>query len=279
MPRILIAEGNTPELLQGRTEAGLPWTAEAYGAALAVFDPEVEVTVTRPYFDGWDLDALDMAGFDGLAVTGSGVSWSGADARARPFWALYEKAFAASVPALGCCWGMQTAAVVLGGDTAAGPNGVEAGFARGVTLTEAGAAHPLHAGRARVFDVLCMHRDDVTRLPEGAVVTASNAHTEVQGMVYEQGGTRFWGLQYHPEITLHDVAWYFQRSEGAFAPLKISLAAAAAELTRIAEAPAADPALSARYGIDATITDRQRHGVELGNWLRMAVAAPQPAED
>ena len=195
MPRILIADGNTPDITARIRADGCPAFGEGYASALRHFDCRVETLITEPYAPGYDLGSFDIASFDGLAVTGSGVDWSGADERARPFWQLYEAAFSAGVPAIGCCWGLQTAAVVLGGDTAAGPNGFELAFARDVTLTEDGASHPFHAGREGAFDMLCMHRDDVTRVPEGAVVTATNAHTHVQGMVYEQGDVRFWGVQ------------------------------------------------------------------------------------
>ncbi|MEM7507361.1 MAG: type 1 glutamine amidotransferase [Pseudomonadota bacterium] len=276
MTRILVAEGNTPALLHGRTEQGLAWTAEAYGAALAHFAPQIEIEVTRPYFDGWDPGRIAFDNLDGMVVTGSGVAWSGADARARGFWQLYERAFASGVPALGSCWGLQTAAVVLGGDTGAGPNGVEAGFAREVSLTDTGRDHPLHRGREGRFDVLCMHRDDVTRLPEGAVATATNAHTQVQAMVYEDGTTQFWGMQYHPEITLSDVAYYFSRSEGACAddgfalghsPVGMKLVDAAPDLAAIHADPSGTAALQARYDVTGDILDFDRHAVELRNWL------------
>lgn len=276
MTRILVAEGNTPDLLQGRTARGLPWTAEAYGAALAQFAPGIEIEVTRPYFDGWDLQAIDFDRIDGMAVTGSGVSWSGANERARPFWQLYERAFASGTPALGSCWGMQTAAVVLGGETGAGPNGVERGFARAVTLTEAGRDHPLHRGRRAPFDVLCMHRDDVTRLPAGAVATATNAHTGVQAMAYDQGATQFWGMQYHPEITLEDVAFYFSQSTEAWfgdAATENAVASGtrlvdvAPDLRAIAADPAGTEALQKRYAVGTEILAFDRHAVELRNWL------------
>lgn len=267
MPRILIAEGNTPALVASRQEAGLAPMADTYGAALAHFCPTVEIDIARPYFDDWDPGRVDFAAYDGMAVTGSGVSWSGADARARPFWALYEQAFASGTPALGCCWGLQTAAVVLGGDTHAGPNGIEAGIARGVELTDAGRTHPLHAGRTAQFDVLCMHRDDVTRPPAGAVITATNAHSRVQGMVVEQGSTRFWGVQYHPELTLDDIAFFFERSEGGFDALGRNVAEAAADLQTISADPGNSGALQGRYDIRAEILDFDRHGIELANWL------------
>lgn len=267
MTKVLILEGNTPELLQPREAMGIPWTAEAYGAALRVFAPALEIDIVRPYFPDFDPDAVEIDGIDGMAVTGSGVSWNGADAWARPFWRLYERAFAAGKPVLGCCWGLHLGAVVLGGDTAAGPNGVEAGFARDVELTEAGKAHPLHAGRSGTFDVAAMHRDDVTRLPDSAVITASNAHTQVQGMVYEQGATRFWGVQYHPELTLADIAYFFTRPSTADPGELARRAEAAADFRRILDDPAASGDLRARHGIDDAILNFEIHAVELRNWL------------
>ena len=128
-----------------------------------------------------------------------------------PFWVMYEKAFAAGTPSFGSCWGMQTAAVALGGETKAGPNGVEVGFARAIRPAD----HPMMAGRRDGFDALAMHRDDVTRAPEGAVVTASNDHTAVQAFAYEAGDADFWGVQYHPECRLRDVAhWLGRTKEG-----------------------------------------------------------------
>ncbi|MEM8843257.1 MAG: type 1 glutamine amidotransferase [Pseudomonadota bacterium] len=267
MARVLIADGNPAELNARRLKSGRPGTAEAYGVALRRFDPSLEIRITRPYYDGWSLDRVDLDGIDGLAVTGSGVDWSAADERAAPYWRLYERAFSAGVPVLGCCWGLQNAAVVLGGDTTAGPNGVETGFARDLTLTEAGRHHPLHASRAPVFDALCIHRDDVTRVPAGAVVTASNAHTHVQGMVYEQGEAHFWGVQYHPEMELMDVAYILRRREpgengegGTFREMADDLAA-------IADAPDATHDLRERHDIGDGLVNPAIHGAELRNWL------------
>lgn len=273
MTRILIVEGNTSDLTARRRVSGLKGVAEAYGDALRRFAPGIKIEIARPYFEGWSGDAIEMTGFDGMAVTGSGVEWSAADKRAEPFWRLYEQAFAASVPVLGCCWGLQNGAVVLGGDTTAGPNGVELGFARDLTLTEAGRKHPLHAGRTSVFDALCIHRDDVTRVPKGAVITASNAHTTVQGMVYEVGDISFWGVQYHPEMDLYDVAYCFRRPSLAHTDPEGSLVETAARLEEIAKTPDTTISVQESLGIGPDILDAQVHGLELKNWLSTAVGA------
>lgn len=275
--RVLILDGNTTELRVGRRLAGLPGVAESYGAALCGWRPDLDVTVERPYSPGFDPGLAALSGADGLVITGSGVVWSAADERARPFWRALEGAFAAGVPVLGSCWGLQLAAVVLGGSVGSGPNGVEAGFARDVTLSVEGMLHPLHAGRAPVFDVLCMHRDDVIEVPDGAVVTASNAHTRVQAMVYERGDVRVWGLQYHPEMGLADVAHYMERSAPAFGLALEDADAPAGDLRCIAAgAPGAD-ALCDRHGIGPGITDPATHGRELGNWVETALGLPVSA--
>lgn len=267
MARVLIADGNPADLNAPRLNSGRLGTAEAYGAALRRFDPTLEIQITRPYYEGWSLDHVDLDGIDGMAVTGSGVEWSAADQRAAPFWRLYEKAFSAGVPVLGCCWGLQNGAVVLGGDTTAGPNGVETGFARDLTLTEMGKHHPLHASRAPVFDALCIHRDDVTRVPKGAVVTASNGHTHVQGMVYEQGETQFWGLQYHPEMDLIDVAHILRRREQGEQSAGGKLSDMADDLIAIADAPDTTHDLRERHDIGEGLVNPEIHGAELRNWL------------
>ena len=103
-----------------------------------------------------------------------------------------RKVFEAGLPTLGSCNGMQLAASVLGGQSSASPNGREDGLARDVTLTEAGRAHPFMAGRIDGYAAPCVHRDEVSRLPDGAVVLATNNHSEVQAFAYENDGIRFW---------------------------------------------------------------------------------------
>ncbi|MEM6663926.1 MAG: type 1 glutamine amidotransferase [Pseudomonadota bacterium] len=267
MTTVLIVEGNTPEITDATRAAGRPTSAEGYGAALIHFSPGLEIRMTQPYAPGWTIDRVDFDGVDGLVVTGSAAEWTGGDEKSRPFWQVYEGAFSRGIPALGSCWGLQTAAVTLGGETAAGPNGREVSFARNVSLTAEGAAHPLHRGRADTFDVLCMHRDDVTRVPDGAIVTATNAHTAVQGMVYEQGDTKFWGIQYHPEVTLDEVAFWLSADHTASDGGKRMVA----DYCAIAEDPAGTADLRAKHRVGPDILDFDRHGVELRNWLVHAV--------
>lgn len=81
-------------------------------------------------------------------------------------------------------------------------------MATGIELTEAGRSHPMMAGRRDGFAVPCTHRDEVVRLPEGAVRLAGNCHSEVQAFAIDRDGIDFWGMQYHPEFSPSYVGRY-----------------------------------------------------------------------
>lgn len=277
MACILVVEGNTPDLAEAVVAVGCRRAAEQYAAVLealaAAGGVTLETEILRPYFPENDVDGVTLDAFDGVALTGSGVDWSADDARAAPFLRLLERAFAAGVPVLGSCWGLQVGAVVLGGAVGQGARGLELGVARHVRLTPAGAVHALHAGRRPVFDVPCIHRDEVTAVPTGAVVTAENDHSAVQAMVYEAGSVRFWGMQYHPELGPEDTLGYLLRNDdAAVAALglfrdRADLMAAVEDMRRLAADPAGERALAWRYGLQRDVLDPTARQVELANWL------------
>lgn len=111
-----------------------------------------------------------------------------------------RRAQAAAVPQLGVCYGHQLLAYAHGGRVEQSTRGMEIGTTR-VELSAAGREDPLLAGladaRAQV-DFHQVHGDVVTALPEGAVLLASNPHTELQAF---RLGDKIWGVQFHPEFT------------------------------------------------------------------------------
>jgi GMP synthase (glutamine-hydrolysing) len=115
-------------------------------------------------------------------------------------------AYDAGTPAFGSCWGLQVAAVAAGGEVSLNPRGREIGFARGVQLTAEGRKHPMLEGKPAVFDNFGSHLDEVTELPDGAVVLAGNAYSTVQAIEIRHRSGTFWGVQYHPEYDLHEMA-------------------------------------------------------------------------
>ena len=209
MPRILVVESN-PRSICDRifAEAGSDF-GTLYADVLVSLRGDVTTTITLPY-EGETVS--DMALFDGVAFTGSSVEWNTGDDRASPLAEVMRRAFASGCPVIGSCNGMQLAASVLGGVTSASAKGREDGLAHGIRLTEQGRTHPMMTGKPQTFDAPCTHRDEVERLPEGAVRLAGNAHSEVQAFAFERDGISFWGTQYHPEFPPGFLARYLASS-------------------------------------------------------------------
>ena len=117
-----------------------------------------------------------------------------------------RRCYEAGTPAFGTCWGIQMGAVAAGGRVEANPRGREMGLARKIRLTPEGLRHPMYEGKPPVFNAFISHLDHVTALPAGGVHLATNDFTPVQAIEVCHGKGVFWGVQYHPEYDLHDMA-------------------------------------------------------------------------
>ncbi len=176
----------------------------------------------------------------------------------------------------GSCWGLQLASLVAGGEVAANPKGREWGIAREIRLTEAAAAAPMHAGKPPVFDAFIMHLDEVTRLPDGTPLLATNEHTHIQAAIVRRGNAEFWTTQYHPEYNLHEMGRLIAARakalvrEGFFTDEE-AVATYAAKMQELAANPdSAELRADLRVGDD--IIDPQIRQLELRNWLRLVEA-------
>ncbi|MEL7258198.1 MAG: type 1 glutamine amidotransferase, partial [Pseudomonadota bacterium] len=251
MTHIVIFEGNSP----ARVARGLG-AAEAFKCVFKAFDPSVTCVVKSPFEQL--IGPEDFDGADGVVFTGSGEDWRVDDPQVACQRQAMTLALNAGHPIWGSCNGMQLAALQLGGECWASPNGVEVGLARDIKLTSAGAAHPMMSGRRSGFCVPCIHRDEVKTLPRGAVLLAGNAHSPVQAFCCEQDGVDVWAAQYHPELRPQEIADCLRAHGGQE---QDSL------LTRDLDAAEQDALAAARLGgspKDLEVTSRAR---EIGNWL------------
>jgi GMP synthase (glutamine-hydrolysing) len=144
----------------------------------------------------------------------AGVLWPGCnltvyqtdDPRVSVMIELCNRVFEAGVPQFGTCWGIQLPVFVAGGEVKANPKGREMGIGRKIRLTEAGKKHPMMKGKPAVYNHFVSHDDEVTRLPEGSALLAGNDFSQVQAVEIRYKNGVFWGLQYHPEYDLHEMA-------------------------------------------------------------------------
>src|SRR3972149_4208495 len=142
----------------------------------------------------------------GCIWTGCNLTISEDDPRVTRQVAFARQIFEVGRPQFGSCWGAQMAAAAAGGEVRRNPRGREMGFARKVRLTPEGRRPPMYEGKPDVFDGFISHLDEVTRIPEGGGLLATNEHTPVQAFGVRHPDGIFWATQYHPEYTLEDMA-------------------------------------------------------------------------
>lgn len=114
--------------------------------------------------------------------------------------------FASGTPSIGFCAWLQVAAVAAGGTMRENRRGHKAAFACRITPTAAGLGHKLFAGRPVAYDAARIHSDGVQRPPEGATLLATNGGTRIMRSEIPHGGRRLFGMQYHLELSLDEVA-------------------------------------------------------------------------
>jgi GMP synthase (glutamine-hydrolysing) len=272
--RLLVAEGNSAE---GRRRiAGFAGEkpSESYAAVLRELSPGATVDICFPA-DADPRIPAPLDAYDGVAVTGSSLTIHLREPESLRQVEFARAVFARGLPMFGSCWGLQLATVAAGGEVRANPRGREVAFARKVTLTEAGRAHPMHAGRSLAFDAPAIHADEVATLPPNSVVTATNAMSEVQAAEIHAGAGVVWAVQYHPEYSLADIAAVIRRygqrlvDDGLFASLD-DLGDYARDLVLLDTKPDRRD-IAWRLDIGADLLDAAVRRREIANWLSAQV--------
>jgi len=216
-----------------------------------------------------------LEGYDGIAITGSSLHLYNGGAEVTRQIDLVRQALTTGTPVFGSCWGLQIITVAAGGVVRKNPKGREIGFGRGIRLTEAGRKHPMYVGKLDVFNAPTVHLDEVETLPAGAAVLSSNAMSQVQAVEFRTPGSTAWGVQYHPEYPLRELAAIVRRigtrliGEGFFAD-----EADIKEFARDLDALDRDPTckrLSWRHGISQNVLDKKLRVSEVANWMEYQV--------
>jgi GMP synthase (glutamine-hydrolysing) len=206
--RFLIIDGYPKNRRDELVDAGITPAWKLHVKMLLQHLPDAEYDILFPC----DRDAVIPAGEDleryaGLIWTGSCLSVTESDdPRVRVQVELARLAFEKGIPGWGSCWGLQVAAVAVGGEVSVNPEGKEVGIARKIAQTADAQNHPMFEGKPRVFEAFCIHDDMVSRIPEGGVLLASNSFTRVQALAITHKKGVLWGTQYHLEYDLHEIA-------------------------------------------------------------------------
>jgi GMP synthase (glutamine-hydrolysing) len=273
MSKILLMEGNTLERRAKGAAMAVRSSSGIYAEALLAHFPALEIDIFNPEDPLPGQNAL--AAYDGMVISGSGLHAYDTGFAVTNQIAMVRQAAEAGLPIFGSCWGLQIAAMAAGGEVAYHPVGREVGFARKVRVTEAGSIHPIFARKGPVFDAPCIHYDEVIRLPRGATLLATNAHSEVQAALIPLANSEIWAVQYHPEFDTAHLADLYRFyaddmiGQGFFAD-SAEMEAYAAKLEQLCRQPD-NSALAWQLGVDADITDDTRRRAEIIAWVEACV--------
>ncbi len=207
-PRFLIVDGYSPESRAEFDRVGMRLAGNLYAALLLDCVPDAEHYIwysSDPGAEGISDEAL--SDYDAVLWPGCNLTIYHDDPRVHAHLDLTRRAFEAGIPGFGSCWAIQLAVYVAGGKVEAHPMGREMGFANSIVLSQAGLEHPMFKGKPRAYSHFVTHDDHVTQMPaEGAVLLSGNDWSPVQAAEVRYKTGLFWGLQYHPEYDLHEMA-------------------------------------------------------------------------
>lgn len=275
--RFLIAEGEPRADRDARRASAGKSSGESYIATLERFVPALYCDRITPA-DGDGPASVDLDSYDAVILTGSPLHLYQSTPESDREVGFMRAVFASGVPSFGSCAGLQLATVAAGGTVRSMPRR-EAGFARRITPTAAGAAHSLLHGRPAAYDAIAVHGDEVEALPQNAICLATNSVAAVQAAEIRHENGVFWGVQYHPELSLGEAAAALRRQsnelvEAGLARRRTDLEDYAARIAALAE-DASRQDLAWQLGIDQQITDFSQRITELRNFVEQLVRPTQ----
>ena len=145
----------------------------------------------------WDHDPDEIAayGAKGIILSGGPESTTAEGCPRAP-----DVVFESGLPLLGICYGMQTMAKQLGGETESADQR-EYGHAQVALVAADRLFEGLkdHPGSPPRLDVWMSHGDHVSQAPPGFVVTARTDRVPVAAFANDE--KRWYGVQFHPEVT------------------------------------------------------------------------------
>jgi GMP synthase (glutamine-hydrolysing) len=259
--RLLIVEGNREETRIKRESFGIRPYHLIFKEMIHFLEPAAQVDIVFPaHIDKKLPTSLELKKFDGILWTGSSLSVLDDTPSVTSQLNFGEDIFNSGVPFYGSCWGLQIATVVAGGKVGKSKNGLELGVSKPIKLTNSGKKSSFFKKRRNEFNALCIHYDEITKIPENSVILAENSHSEVQALTISYKKSNFFGVQYHPEFKNSDMALI-----SSFLVKKLT---ESKFFTSREEAENFISVLSDKNKLPEEIVDFKLHSQEIGAWLK-----------
>lgn len=276
MTSLVLLEGNTAEKRAMAKSLGVRSASEIYAQAILRHFPDIHLDIINAADEDWAFpEGKSWSDYDGVVISGSSLHAYDTEFAVANQIALVAEAGELGLPIFGSCWGLQIAVMAAGGTVKYNPVGREIGLARKILPTAEGQSHPMFKHKPAVFDALCIHYDEVTELPEGATLLASNAHSKVQAATVPVGKSLVWAVQYHPEFDLDQLVQLYtlysdDMTNEDFFSTKEELAIYVDKLKRLAANPQ-DNGLSWELAMDSDVIDHHCRNGEIIAWIEEEV--------
>ncbi|KAH9155718.1 hypothetical protein AeRB84_002324 [Aphanomyces euteiches] len=274
--RFLIVDGYSPEGRSELVKSGVTLASDLFKRMLTRSAGGVATTFDVLFPSDGPFDAPDLNKYDGVAWTGCSLTvHDTSDERVTRQLDFAKKCFAHGIPQYGSCWAAQIAVAAAGGVVAKNPRGREMGVARKIALTPEGRSHPMYEGNPSVFDAYTSHYDEITHLRPGGLVLCGNAFTGVQAVAVRYLNGEFWGVQYHPEYDIREIArLIYARKERLIKYGFFQSHEAADKFVAEMEALHVDPSrkdIAWRLGLDSDVMDENVRYTETRNFIKHLV--------
>jgi GMP synthase (glutamine-hydrolysing) len=276
MTRILVIDGNEAATRAKHVSVGGTDSGDGYAATLRRLEPGVQADIVRPADRQPELpEGVALKDYAGAVITGSALNVYSREAAVLRQVELVKAVFEAGLPTFGSCWGLQVGVTAAGGTVVRNPRGREFGFGRRITLTQAGRDHAMFQGKPEVFEAPTVHVDTVESLPRDSTPLAHNDMGLQAAEIRLPGGATFWGVQYHPEYSVAEIAAMARRYgetliRDGLVKDQADLEQLAADLVTLNDHPG-DARLAWRFGVGPSVTDTSLRLAELRNWLEKQV--------
>ena len=202
MKKILIVEGNLKEENQQFTNAGIQTHTESLKDSIAYFTKNLKIDVANPSSDPKVFENIkNLEEYDGLIWGGSSLNIYNDTIEIRRQIEFMKESQKKIKKILAICWGMQVAVTAAGGEVRKCQKGSHRGIAHQIQINENGLKHPLYKNKKNNFNTPAFNFDEVSKVPDNAILLSSNKINKVQGLNFKINECDIWGIQYHPEIS------------------------------------------------------------------------------
>ena len=197
---LLIVEGNNPKDSEVFIRAAKASCSENLKNIVLKLEPSSNVTIINPINDNETNKALEnMDNYNGIIFTGGAMRLNDMTDEIKKHINFATECFKYNNKILAICWGLQVCSTAAGGKVTPGKNGAHIGIATDVKINEEGKNNPIYKDKKLKFNTPAFNFDEVSELPAGATLLASDKVNKNMGVYFKSGNSEIWGLQYHPD--------------------------------------------------------------------------------